>query len=434
MSMSEQKSEPGSHERFDSKPRDLLRSFGLGIITGAADDDCSAVGTYSQAGASFGYTLLWTVPYLLPMMVTVVYLSSKLGQVTGEGLFSAIRSNYSRRLLYIVLIGVVVGNTIEAGADIGGIAAGLQLLIPLPQKLLVVAVAAVSFALQIWGSYRLISNVFRVLALSLLAYVLSMFMAHPDLHQIILAVVRPRLKLDREGLSILVAMIGTALSAYLFTWQSNEEVEEKIAAGQVRLHERRGTTERRLHKTLLDVVLGMFFSALVMYAIIIATAATLFASGKHNIQTAADAAKALVPAAGHAASLLFTLGIVGVGFLAIPVMTTGAAYDVCQSFDVRNGLNLKLRDGKVFYSTIAGVMAAAVAMNFFGVNPMRALVFAGIVQGFSTPPLMLLIVLMTGSRRIMGDKRNRFAASLFGWSTTVVIFAVSLALVYAWIA
>jgi NRAMP (natural resistance-associated macrophage protein)-like metal ion transporter len=434
MSMSEQKSEPGSHERFDSKPRDLLRSFGLGIITGAADDDCSAVGTYSQAGASFGYTLLWTVPYLLPMMVTVVYLSSKLGQVTGEGLFSAIRSNYSRRLLYIVLIGVVVGNTIEAGADIGGIAAGLQLLIPLPQKLLVVAVAAVSFALQIWGSYRLISNVFRVLALSLLAYVLSMFMAHPDLHQIILAVVRPRLKLDREGLSILVAMIGTALSAYLSTWQSNEEVEEKIAAGQVRLHERRGTTERRLHKTLLDVVLGMFFSALVMYAIIIATAATLFASGKHNIQTAADAAKALVPAAGHAASLLFTLGIVGVGFLAIPVMTTGAAYDVCQSFDVRNGLNLKLRDGKVFYSTIAGVMAAAVAMNFFGVNPMRALVFAGIVQGFSTPPLMLLIVLMTGSRRIMGDKRNRFAASLFGWSTTVVIFAVSLALVYAWIA
>ncbi|MDX6464942.1 MAG: hypothetical protein QOE55_8639 [Acidobacteriaceae bacterium] len=434
MSMSEQKSEPGSHERFDSKPRDLLRSFGLGIITGAADDDCSAVGTYSQAGASFGYTLLWTVPYLLPMMVTVVYLSSKLGQVTGEGLFSAIRSNYSRRLLYIVLIGVVVGNTIEAGADIGGIAAGLQLLIPLPQKLLVVAVAAVSFALQIWGSYRLISNVFRVLALSLLAYVLSMFMAHPDLHQIILAIVRPRLKLDREGLSILVAMIGTALSAYLFTWQSNEEVEEKIAAGQVRLHERRGTTERRLHKTLLDVVLGMFFSALVMYAIIIATAATLFASGKHNIQTAADAAKALVPAAGHAASLLFTLGIVGVGFLAIPVMTTGAAYDVCQSFDVRNGLNLKLRDGKVFYSTIAGVMAAAVAMNFFGVNPMRALVFAGIVQGFSTPPLMLLIVLMTGSRRIMGDKRNRFAATLFGWSTTVVIFAVSLALVYAWIA
>lgn len=434
MSMSEQKSAPGSRARFDSKPRDLLRSFGLGVITGAADDDCSAVGTYSQAGASFGYTLLWTVPYLLPMMVTVVYLSSKLGQVTGEGLFSAIRSNYSRRLLYIVLIGVVVGNTIEAGADIGGIAAGLQLLIPLPQKLLVVVVAAVSFALQIWGSYRLISNVFRVLALSLLAYVLSMFMAHPDLHQIILAIVRPRLKLDREGLSILVAMIGTALSAYLFTWQSNEEVEEKIAAGQVRLHERRGTTERRLQKTFLDVVLGMFFSALVMYAIIIATAATLFASGKHNIQTAADAAKALVPVAGHAASLLFTLGIVGVGFLAIPVMTTGAAYDVCQSFDVRNGLNLKLRDGKVFYSTIAGVMAAAVAMNFFGVNPMRALVFAGIVQGFSTPPLMLLIVLMTSSRRIMGDKRNRFAASLFGWSTTVVIFAVSLALVYTWIA
>lgn len=204
---------PNSGERVYSKPRSWLRSFGLGVITGAADDDCSAVGTYSQAGASFGYNLLWTAPYLLPMMVTVVYLSSKLGQVTGEGLFSVIRNNYSRKLLFVVLAGVVVGNTIEAGADIGGIAAGLQLLIPLPQKLLVLGVAAASFALQLWGSYRMISNIFHLLALSLLAYVLSMFLAHPDFHQIVLAIVHPRLRLDHETLSILVAMIGTALSA-----------------------------------------------------------------------------------------------------------------------------------------------------------------------------------------------------------------------------
>jgi Mn2+/Fe2+ NRAMP family transporter len=432
--MSQQRSTPTSGERLNDKPRGLLRSFGLGIITGAADDDCSAVGTYSQAGASFGYTFLWTAPYLLPMMVTVVYLSSKLGQVTGEGLFSAIRSNYSRRFLYLVLAGVLVGNTIEAGADIGGIAAGLHLLIPWPQKVLVLAVAAVSFALQLWGSYRMISNIFRILALSLLAYVISMFLAHPDFHQIILAILYPRLKFDRETLSILVAMIGTALSAYLFTWQSNEEVEEKIAAGQVELPERRGTTERRLRTTLLDVVFGMFFSALVMYAIIIATAATLFASGRHNIQTAADAANALAPVAGHAAGLLFTLGIVGVGFLAIPVMTTGAAYDVCQTFGVRNGLHLKFRDGKIFYGTVGGVMAAATAMNFFGVNPMKALVFAGIVQGFSTPPLMLIILLMTNSRRIMGDKTNTLVANLFGWGTTAIIFAASAALLYTWLA
>jgi Mn2+/Fe2+ NRAMP family transporter len=415
------------------KKASILRSFGLGIITGAADDDCSAVGTYSQAGAGFGYALLWTAPWLLITMVTVVYLSSKLGQVTGQGLFSAIRSHYSRGLLYAVLVGVLIGNTIEAGADIGGIAAALHLLVPVPQTVLVLGVAAVSLVLQIWGSYRLIANIFRGLSLFLLAYVISMFLARPDLHQIVGAVLHPDLRLNRESLSILVAMIGTALSAYLFTWQSNEEVEEKIAAGQVQLKDRRGTTERQLRRTLMDVVFGMFFSALVMYSIIFATAATLFAAGKHNIETAADAASALVPLAGHAAGLLFTLGIVGVGFLAIPVMTTGAAYDVCQSLNRRNGLNLKLGEGKMFYGTIASVMLAGAGMNFLGINPMKALVFAGIVQGFSTPPIMLLIMLMTNTQRIMGEKTNTLWLNILGWSTTVVLFAASAGLIWSFV-
>jgi Mn2+/Fe2+ NRAMP family transporter len=415
------------------KKASILRSFGLGIITGAADDDCSAVGTYSQAGAGFGYALLWTAPWLLITMVTVVYLSSKLGQVTGQGLFSAIRSHYSRGLLYAVLVGVLIGNTIEAGADIGGIAAALHLLVPVPQTVLVLGVAAVSLVLQIWGSYRLIANIFRGLSLFLLAYVISMFLARPDLHQIVGAVLHPDLRLNRESLSILVAMIGTALSAYLFTWQSNEEVEEKIAAGQVQLKDRRGTTERQLRRTLMDVVFGMFFSALVMYSIIIATAATLFAAGKHNIETAADAASALVPLAGHAAGLLFTLGIVGVGFLAIPVMTTGAAYDVCQSLNRRNGLNLKLGEGKMFYGTIASVMLAGAGMNFLGINPMKALVFAGIVQGFSTPPIMLLIMLMTNTQRIMGEKTNTLWLNILGWSTTVVLFVASAGLIWSFV-
>jgi NRAMP (natural resistance-associated macrophage protein)-like metal ion transporter len=427
------------HPNVEEKPTvpkkrmNILRSFGLGIITGAADDDCSAVGTYSQAGATFGYTLLWTAPYLFPMMVSVVYLSSKLGQVTGQGLFSAIRTHYSRAFLYVVLGFVVAGNTIEAGADIGGIAAALRLFIPVPQVLLVTAVALVSLALQIWGSYQLISNIFRFLALFLLAYVVSAFLAHPDANQIAQAIFHPRIELHRDSLAILVAMIGTALSAYLFTWQSNEEVEEKILEGRVSVGARRGTTKDQLRKTLLDVIFGMFFSALVMYSIIIATAATLYASGKHNIETAADAAKALTPVAGHTASLLFTVGIVGVGFLAIPVMTTGAAYDVCQTFDLKNGLHLKFKEGKIFYVTIIGVMIAAAALNFFGVNPMKALVFAGIAQGFSTPPLMLLIMLMTSSRRVMGDRTNTLLINIIGWLTTAVIFSASLALLWSWI-
>jgi NRAMP (natural resistance-associated macrophage protein)-like metal ion transporter len=264
------------------KKTSVLRSLGLGIISGAADDDCSAVGTYSQAGAAFGYAFLWTVPFLLPMMVTVVYLSSKLGQVTGAGLFSVIRCHYSRGFLYIVLAMVVIGNTIEAGANIGGIAATLHILLPLPQAILVLLVAVASLILQIWGSYKQITNVFRFLALFMLTYVLSACLAHPDLHQLAHSLFHPHLELKRDSLAVLLAMIGTALSAYLFTWQSNEEVEEKIAAGRVRPQERRGTTKGRLRASLLDVLLGMFCSALVMYSILIASAATLFATGKHS--------------------------------------------------------------------------------------------------------------------------------------------------------
>jgi NRAMP (natural resistance-associated macrophage protein)-like metal ion transporter len=412
----------------------LLRSFGLGIITGAADDDCSAVGTYSQAGASFGYGLLWTAPFLLPMMVAVVYLSSKLGQVTGQGLFSAIRSHYPRWFLYTVLTGVIIGNTIEAGADIGGIAAAIHLVTHIPASALVATVAILSLILQVWGSYRVISNIFRGLALTLLAYVASMVLAHPDYHAIAHAFLHPGIRFDRDTLSILVAMIGTALSAYLFTWQSNGEVEQKIAQGKTEPHQLRGTTAKHLHRTLLDVVFGMFFSALVMYAIIISAGATLHTSGIHTIDSAADAARALRPLAGRAAELLFTLGIVGVGFLAIPVMTTGAAYDICQSLDCKNGLNLSLREGKLFYGSIAGVMLIAAAMNFFGINPMKALVFAGIVQGFSTPPLMLLIMHMTNSQKVMGDKTNRLSLNILGWATTAIMFAASAALLWTWIA
>lgn len=409
-----------------------MRAFGLGIITGSADDDCSAVGTYSQAGAAFGYSLLWTAPFILPMMVTVVYLSSKLGQVSGQGLFSVIRYHYSRPLLYLILIGVIIGNTIEAGADIGGIAAAMNQIVPVSPGILVILIGVLSLWLQAWGSYRVISNIFRFLSLALLGYVVSMFLAKPDWGKVAAGFLHPVFTFNRDSLSMLVAMIGTSLSAYLFTWQSNQEVEEKIAAGRIKTVQRKGTSDEHLHKTLLDVLLGMFFSAAVMYSIIIATGATLFQTGHHEIRSASDAAQALSPLAGRSASLLFTLGIVGVGFLAIPVMTTGAAYDVCQSFNLRNGLNLRLREGKAFYGSILLIMLAAMGINFVSINPMKALVLAGIVQGFSTPPLMLLIVLMTSSPKIMGERRNTPLAKLFGWTTFAIIFAASGGLVWAW--
>jgi NRAMP (natural resistance-associated macrophage protein)-like metal ion transporter len=410
----------------------VLRSLGLGLTTGAADDDCSAIGTYAQAGAQLGYKALWTAPVTLPMMVAVVYLSGKLGQVTGEGLFSVLRSHYSRWFLYTAMTGVVIGNTIEAGADIGGMAAAIGILVHLPQWAIVLGVAAAVLILQIWGSYGLIRNVFRVLALSLLAYVFSAFLAHPKLAEVARGTLMPSLHLGKDALSILVAIVGTSLSAYLYTWHSNQEVEEKVAAGKHDLHQRRGTTDSELRSSLWDVIFGMLFSNVVMYFIILATAATLFVAGKHNIDTAADAAQSLAPLAGRAAGLLFTLGIIGVGFLAVPVMTTGAAYDICQTFGWRNGLHHKPARAKKFYAAITMATLIAMGLNFIGINPMRALVVAGIVQGFSTPPLMMLIMFMTNNRAIMGDRVNGRAVNIIGWITTAVIFSASAGLVLSW--
>ena len=411
----------------------VLRSLGLGLITGAADDDCSAIGTYAQAGAQFGYSILWTAPVTLPMMVAVVYLSGKLGQVTGQGLFSVLRSHAPRWLLYSILACVIVGNIIEAGANIGGMSAAMGILIHVPQWVIILGITLVALVMQIWGSYTLIRNVLRVLAMSLLAYVFSAFLAHPKLAEVARGTLIPAIQFNRDFLAILVAIIGTSLSAYLYTWQSNEEVEEKIAAGKTTLRQRRGTTDAELKTSLWDVIFGMLFSNVVMFFIILATAATLFAAGHHTIDTATDAAQSLRPLAGNFAGLLFSLGIIGVGFLAVPVMTTGAAYDVCQSTGCRNGLSYKPGEAKIFYVAITIFTLVAMGINFVGIHPMRALVFAGIVQGFSTPPLMLLIMVMTNRRSIMGDKVNGLAVNILGWITTVLIFAASVCLVFSFL-
>jgi Mn2+/Fe2+ NRAMP family transporter len=410
----------------------VLRSLGLGLITGAADDDCSAIGTYAQAGAQFGYKALWIAPAMLPMMVTVVYLSGKLGLVTGQGLFTVLRSHSSRSLLYLILVGVIIGNMIEAGADIGAMAAAFGILFHAPRWLLIVGVSVTALVFQVWGSYTLIRNVLRVLSLSLLTYIASAFLAHPQLGPVAKGTFIPSVHFDRDFLAILVAMIGTSLSAYLYTWQSNEQVEEKVAAGLRSSVERRGATKSQLRGSMWDVIFGMVFSSLIMYFIVLAAAATLYVAGRHNIESAAQAAQALQPLAGKAAGLLFTIGLVGVGFLALPVMTTGAAYDLCQSFGWKNGLHYKPQKAKKFYGAIALFTLMAMLLNFTGINPMRALVLAGIVQGFSTPPLMLLIMLLTNREAIMGERANGRVLNVLGWSTTAVIFSASLCLVVLW--
>jgi Mn2+/Fe2+ NRAMP family transporter len=410
----------------------LLRAAGLGLITGAADDDPSAIGTYASAGAAFGPALLWMAPFTFPMMFAVVYLSAKLGQVAGQGLFAVLRKHYPRWLLYPTLAGVLIGNTIEAGADLGGMAAAISLVLPVSAPVLVVIIAAIILSLQCWGSYVLMRNIFRVLALALLAYIPAAVLAKPDPGAMLRGSVIPVVHFNKEFLSILVAVIGTTLSAYLYTWQSNEEVEEEKAVGRISLAERRGATLLELRHSRRDVLFGMLFSNIAMYFIILSTASTLFTSGHKNINSAADAARALEPLAGHLAGLLFALGVIGVGFLAVPVMTGGAAYDLCQTAGWKYGLNKRPRAAKRFYLAIAAFTVLGAGMNFTGINPMKALVFAGVVQGFSTPPLMLLILLMTNNPDIMGNRVNGRAINTLAWLTTAFIFLATAGLVVTW--
>jgi Mn2+/Fe2+ NRAMP family transporter len=337
-----------------------------------------------------------------------------------------------RCVLWVTLAAVMVGNTVEAAANLGGMAAAITLFVPLPLPVIVVPVALVILALQIWGSYTFIRNIFRWLALSLLAYGAAAVLARPDPAQVLRGTFVPTIAFNQEFLSILVAIIGTTLSAYLYTWQSNEEVEEEIAMGRNSLQEREGATRRELRETRRDIFWGMAFSNIVMYFIILATGSTLHPAGKRQIETAADAAEALRPVAGDAAGILFAIGLIAVGFLAVPVMTAGAAYDLVQSLGLRHSLHARFHEAKGFYLTIAGVTAVAVVLNFLGFNPMKALVWSGIVQGFSTPPLLLLLMLMTNNRRIMGAQVNSRALNVLGWITTGAIFAATGGLVISW--
>jgi NRAMP (natural resistance-associated macrophage protein)-like metal ion transporter len=412
--------------------RKVARTLGLGLVTGASDDDPSAIGTYASAGAALGPSFLWTAPVTFPMMFAVVYLSSKLGQVTGKGLFHVIRDRYPRWILWPALIGVLIGNVIEAGADLGGMAAAIAIFVPVPVWLLVIPVALAVLVLQIWGSYELIRDVFRWLSLALLAYVGAAILAKPDFGAVLAGTFIPRLRFDAEFLSLLVAVMGTTLSAYLYTWQSNVEVEEEIARGHTTLAERKGATDAELRHSRSDILTGMLFSNVIMYFIILATGSTLYEAGQHEVASAAAAAEALRPIAGDAAGILFAVGIIGVGFLAVPIMTTGAAYDLSQVLGWKHSLHARPQQAKPFYAAIAVFTLLAMSLNFLGFNPMKALVWAGVVQGFSTPPLLLLILLMTNDKKLMGGQTNSLTINILGWITTAAIFAASAGLVATW--
>ena len=410
----------------------FFKLLGPGLITGASDDDPSGIGTYAVAGAAFGFSTLWTALFTLPLMTAVLLTCARIGMVSGMGLAAVLRRHYARNLLYLTVSLLVIANTINAGADIGAIAAAINLLVPVPISILVLPIALVILALQLWGSYRLIARTFKWLALALFAYVGSAFFARPDWLEVLKATFIPKLSFDPPFLATLVAIFGTTISPYLFFWQADQEVEEEISFGRVTRAQRRGASDAEMKYARWDVYIGMFLSNVVMYFIILATAATLFKSGNSHIESAADAAEALKPLAHGAASLLLAVGLIGTGFLAVPILTGCSAYAVCEASGGRYGFSQRVRQAKLFYGVIIISTLAGVAINFVGINPIRALFLAAIINGFLAPPLLVAIMLVANNRQIMGDRVNGRWSNILGWTTTVVMFVAALALVLTW--
>jgi NRAMP (natural resistance-associated macrophage protein)-like metal ion transporter len=413
--------------------RRVLGLLGPGLITGASDDDPSGIGTYAVAGASLGYAPLWTALITFPLMAAVQYVCAKVGLVAGRGLAGVLREHYPKALLYPVVLGLLIANTINAGVDLGAIGAALNLFLPVPIAVLVVPVTLAIVALQVWGSYRLIARTFKWLTLALFAYIGAALFARPDLRAVLRGTLVPDVRLDATYLATLVALLGTTISPYLFFWQASQEVEEERACGRKKLWQRRSATDDDLRYAAWDVNIGMFFSNVVMYFIILATAATLHREGgATTIASAADAAEALRPLAGRWAELLFALGLVGSGVLAVPVLTGSSAYALCEACRWNHGLDRKPHRAPAFYAVIAGSTLVGMLINFVGINAMDALFWTAVLNGFLAPPLLVVLMLVSNNRRIMGRRVNGLGTNVLGWTTTVLMFAAAVGLVLTW--
>lgn len=416
----------------DNPIKRFLNRLGPGLITGASDDDPSGIGTYSQAGAALGYATLWTAVVTLPLMIVVQHICAKIGMCSGRGLAGVLHRYYSKKLLYPVVIGLVVANTINAGADISAIAAAINMFVPIPISAMVVPIAAAIVVLQVWGSYRLIVKIFKWLTLSLFAYVIAAFLARPDWFAVAKATFIPQISFTSEYITTIVAILGTTISPYLFFWEASEEVEEEKSEGRKYITARRGATDAEIKKEKIDTIVGMVFCNVVFYFVILAAGATLHVSGKTDIQSAADAAQALRPLAGDLATVLFAIGLIGAGLLAVPVLTGSAAYAVAETFGWPSGLDEKPKHAKKFYGVIAVSTLVGVAIDFLGINPISALFWTAVINGVVAPPLLVVVMLVSNNKRVMGSRTNGLFTNIIGWLAALIMFAAAIAMFATW--
>jgi len=415
------------------RARRLLRKVGPGFVTGAADDDPSGVATYSIAGAAYGYGMNWMSLFLIPSMVAIQEMCGRIGLVTGKGLAGVIKRHYSKRLLWFAVGLLAVANTINIGADLGIMAASLRMLFGLPYYLWLLLVSVAIVWLEIRVPYKKYSRVLKWLGLSLLVYVVTAFLVKQDWRAVALSTLIPHIDLEMGFLMTLVGFLGTTISPYLFFWQASEEVEEEIAVKKIADFNNEPKVTRPEIKALgTDTKMGMVFSNTMTFFILLTTAATLHRNGIFIIDTPQQAASALRPLAGNLAYWLFSFGIIGIGLQSIPVLAGSVGYAVADALGIREGLGKRFSKARGFYSILALATIVGFLLNLLGINTIKALYFAAIVNGVAAVPLIFIIIRMAGDRRIVKGYRTSVTQTIVGWltfafmATAVVLMIASL--------
>jgi len=401
----------------------FVKNLGPGLITGAADDDPSGISTYSVAGASTGLSMLWLTLVSTPMMSVVQGMCARIAMVTGVGLAAVMRRRFPWLVLALAAI-VVIANTFNLGADIAGMSASAHMVWRAPVTAWVVIFSAFFLVAPMRFPYRILANVFKWLTLSLFAYVVTAFVVHPHWGAVLRHLFVPEIHVDGRWLTTAMGLLGTTITPYLFFWQSSLMVEEEKTEGRTTVAERRGTTEREVADAHADINAGMIFSNVVAFFIIVTTASTLGAHGITSIATAQDAARALEPLAGKFAALLFTLGMIGTGLLAVPVLAGSSAYVVAEVFRFREGLDESPKRAPGFYGVLAAGVVIGMAMNLVRIDPIKALFWSAVLNGVAAVPLIVAITVLASDKKIMGRWRNSPLANFWGW-TTVVLMGMS---------
>ena len=409
--------------------RHWLRQLGPGLITGAADDDPSGIATYSQAGAQFGCQLAWTVVLTYPLMVGIQMVSARMGRVTGHGLASNVRRHFPRPVLYGIVAMLVVANTINVAADIAAMGDALELIVGGPRHGHAIFFGLTSLLLQVFVPYQRYVRYLKWLTLTLLAYVAVIFTIAVPWRELVVGMLWPKLAPTGAALTVIVALFGTTISPYLFFWQAAQEVEELNADPRASpLAKTSEGARRHLRRIKIDTYIGMGFSNLVALFIIVCTAATLHAAGVTDIATSAQAAQALRPLAGDWAFLLFSLGIIGTGMLAVPVLAGSAAYAVAETFEWKTGLDLKLLEAREFYAIIALATIAGVLLDFTPVDPIKALFWSAVINGVIAVPIMVVMMLLADDPKVMGPFTVTRRLKALGWLATWTMAAAVVAM------